>query len=31
MAVDAIDLFNERLNRDDVNGAYILDDEVDRL
>ena len=31
MAVDALDLFNERLNRDDVNGAYILDDEVSRL
>ena len=31
MAVDAIDLFNERLSRNDVNGAYILDDELNRL
>jgi hypothetical protein len=31
LAVDAVDLFNERLNRDDVNGAYVLDDEVSRL
>jgi hypothetical protein len=31
MAVDAIDLFNERLSRNDVNGAYLLDDELNRL
>jgi hypothetical protein len=29
--VDAIDLFNERLNRDDVNGSHMLDDEVGRI
>ena len=31
MTVEAIDLFNERLNRDDINGAYTLDDGIDNI